>query len=148
MAKRLLPTLLTVLALAVALCSCGAGGSTATPGTTVMRHAEPRHGSTLLPGVAGKGGFVEPETYRLSVDGDLIGQELDWHSWGEAKAVAFGTLVEHPASGLLDKFSGSITASAPRTCLGARYYTEVFPHLPKQADFVPTEPTRLTTPCD
>ena len=148
MPKRLLPVLLAALALAVVLASCGGGGTTTITEKTVMRHAEPQHGNTLLPAVAGQGGIAKPATYSLSVDDDLIGKELSWHGWGEAKAVAFGTMVEHPASGLVDKFSGSVTASAPVKCDGADYYTEVFAHLPPQADFVPTEPTKLTTPCD
>jgi hypothetical protein len=92
-------------------------------------------------------GSVEPTTYDFSADGDLSAKSLDWHSWGEAKATAFGTIVERPASGLVDTFSGSVTASAPRSCHGAGYYTEVFAHVPPQADFVPTEPTKLVTPC-
>jgi hypothetical protein len=127
------------------LASCGGGGASTTE--TVMRHAKKQAGPTYLPDVATTKHFVEPATYSFSVDGDLIGKNLDWHGWGEAKATAFGTLAERPASGLVDTFSGSVTASAPRTCNGARYYTEVFPHLPPQADFVPTEPTKLSTPC-
>ncbi|HEX4751371.1 MAG TPA: hypothetical protein VH268_00615, partial [Solirubrobacterales bacterium] len=125
MPNRLLPALLAALALAVVLASCG-GGTTTITEKTVMRHAELQHGNTLLPGVAGHGGFVKPATYSFSVDGDLIGKELTWHSWGEAKAVAFGTMVERPASDLVDTFAGSVTASAPRKCHGATYYTEVF----------------------
>jgi hypothetical protein len=147
MPKRLLPALLAALALAVVLASCGGGGTTTVTEKTVMRHAEPKHGETLLPTISGQGGLVEPTTYSFSVDGDLIGKELNWHSWGEAKAVAFGTMIEHPASGLVDRFAGSVTASAPRKCHGATFYTEVFAHLPPRADFVPTEPTKLETPC-
>jgi hypothetical protein len=147
MPKRFLPALLAALALAVALASCGGGGTTTITEKTVMRKAQPQSGQTFLPDVATTHHFVEPATYRFSVDGDLIAKGLEWHGWGEAKATAFGTLAEHPASGLVDTFSGSVVASAPRTCNGARYYTEVMAHLPKQADFVPTEPTKLTTPC-
>jgi hypothetical protein len=147
MSKRLLPALLAALALGVVLASCGGGGTTTVTEKTVMRKAQPQSGKTYLPDVAGASHLVEPSTYRFSVDGDLIGKNLDWHSWGEGKAVAFGTLIERPASGLVDTFSGSVTASAPRVCSGASYYTEVFAHLPPQADFVPTEPTKLTTPC-
>jgi hypothetical protein len=143
MPKRLLPA----LALTVALASCGGGGTT-TITRTVMRKAQPAAGTTFLPAIATGSYLVKPATYSFSVDGDLTGRSLDWHSWGEARATAFGTLVERPASGLRDSFSGSVTASAPRACKGATYYTEVFPHLPVQADFVPTEPTKLTTPCD
>jgi hypothetical protein len=146
MAKRLLPALLPALALAVTLASCGGGGTT-TITRTVMRKSQPAGGTTFLPAVAAGSYFVKPATYSFSVDDDLIGKSLGWHSWGEAKATAFGTLVERPASGLRDTFSGSVTASAPRTCKGATYYTEIFPHLPAQADFVPTEPTKLATPC-
>jgi hypothetical protein len=145
MPRRLLPALAAALALALA--ACGGGGTTTNTGTTVMRHAEPRHGETLIPAVSGHGAFVKPASYSFSVDNNLVGKELSWHSWGEAKATAFGTLVERPASGLKDTFSGSVTASAPKTCHGATYYTEVFPHLPSQADYVPTEPTKLDTPC-
>ncbi|HVW48278.1 MAG TPA: hypothetical protein VHA76_14575 [Solirubrobacterales bacterium] len=148
MAQRLLLTLSAALALGACLAACGGGGSGTTAEKTVMRHSEPRHGDTLIPAVGGQGAFVKPANYSLSVDGDLVGKELDWHGWGEAKAVAFGTLVERPASGLKDTFDGSVTASAPKQCKGATYYTEVFPHLPPQADFVPTEPTKLSTPCD
>ncbi len=147
MPKRLLLVLLAALALAVVLASCGGGGSSSGGEQTVMRKAHRGTGKTYLPDVTGSH-FVEPSTYRFSVDGDLIGKSLAWHGWGEAKATAFGTLVERPASGLVDSFSGSVTASAPRQCQGATYYTEVFPHLPSQADFVPTEPTKLSTPCD
>jgi hypothetical protein len=143
MSKRVLPALLATLALAVALASCGGAGTTT---VTVMRRAEPSPGTTLLPFVGGKGAAVEPVTYPFSAD-DLIAKSLEWHSWGEAKATAFGTIAERPASGLVDTFSGSVTASAPRKCKGALYYTEVFAHVPAQADFVPTEPTKLTTPC-
>jgi hypothetical protein len=145
MSKRLF--LILPAALAVALAACGGGSST--PSTeTAMRHSEPQHGETLLPAVGGQGAFVKPANYSFSVDGDLVGKELAWHGWGEAKATAFGTLVERPASGLKDTFAGSVTASAPKKCQGATYYTQVFPHLPPQADFVPTEPTKLFTPCD
>jgi hypothetical protein len=148
MPQRLLPALLAALALAVVLASCGGGGTTTITEKTVMRKAQPGSATTYLPDVATSRHFIKPATYRFSVDGDLIAKELDWHGWGEATATAFGTLAEHPANGLVDTFSGSVTASAPRSCNGARYYTEVMAHLPKQADFVPTEPTKLTTPCD
>jgi hypothetical protein len=148
MPKRLLPIVAAALALIVALASCGGGGSTTITEKTVMRHAQPQSGPTFLPDVATTRHFVKPATYRFSVDGDLIAKGLEWHGWGEAKATAFGTIDERPASGLVDTFSGSVTASAPRTCEGARYYTEVIAHVPKQADFVPTEPTKLSTPCD
>ena len=148
MPNRLLLALLAALALAVALAACGGGGTTTVHEKTVMRHSEPQHGETLLPAVSGQGTFVKPANYSFSVDGDLVGKELTWHGWGEAKATAFGTLVERPASGLKDTFNGSVTASAPQKCQGATYYTQVFPHLPPQADFVPTEPTKLSTPCD
>jgi hypothetical protein len=147
MPKRLLPAPLAALALAVVLASCGGGGTTTVTVTTVMREAQPASGETFLPDTTGAK-FVKPSAYRFSVDGDLVGRSLEWHGWGEPKATAFGTLVERPASGLVDTFSGSVTASAPRKCQGATYYTEVFAHLPAQADFVPTEPTQLSTPCD
>jgi hypothetical protein len=143
MPKRLLPA--PLVAFALALASCGGGGGTAT--VTVMRHARPAAGKTLLPSVAESRAVVKPTTYRLSADGDLIAKNLEWHGWGEAKATAFGTIAERPASGLVDTFAGSVTASAPRHCHGALYYTEVFAHVPAQADFVPTEPTKLITPC-
>ena len=145
-ARRFLPVALAALALAVALTSCGGGNTTTIIEKTVMRKAHPNAGRTLLPDAVG-GKFVEPATYRFSADGDLIGKSLDWHGWGEAKATAFGKLEERSANGLVDTFAGSVTASAPVACQGARYYTEVFAHLPPQADFVPTEPTKLSTPC-
>lgn len=148
MRKRLILGPLAALALAVALASCEGGGTTTGHETTVMRKSQPRSGATYLPDVATTRRFVKPVTYSFSVDGDLIAKNLDWHGWGEATATAFGTIAEHPASGLVDTFSGSVTASAPVTCKGATYYTEVFAHVPKQADFVPTEPTKLDTPCD
>lgn len=146
-ANRLLPAFLAALALTVALAACGGGGSSTVTEKTVMRHSEPQHGETLIPAVSGQGAFVKPANYTLDVDGNLVGNELAWHGWGEPKATAFGTLVERPANGLKDTFNGSVTASAPKTCHGATYYTQVFPHLPPQADFVPTEPTKLSTPC-
>jgi len=148
MPKRLLPALLAALALAIALASCGGGDTTTVIEKTVMRKAQPNPGPTFLPDATTTRRFVEPAVYRFSVDGDLVAKGLEWHGWGETKATAFGTIAERPASGLVDTFSGSVTASAPRTCHGARYYTEVFAHVPRQADFVPTEPTKLTTPCD
>jgi hypothetical protein len=147
MSKRLLPALVAALLLAVVLASCG-GGSDSNSTETVMQHAKKKSGQTFLPDVATGRRFVEPATYSFSVDGDLVAKSLDWHGWGEAKATAFGTMAEHPASGLIDTFQGSVTASAPKACQGAIYYTEVFAHVPKQADFVPTEPTKLSTPCD
>lgn len=146
MPKRLLPVLLAALALAVVLASCGGGGGSSATTKTVMRKSQLAAGTTYLPDVTGRN-FVKPPSYGFGGDGDLTATKLDWHGWGEAKATAFGTLAEHPANGLIDTFSGSITASAPKTCKGARYYTEVMAHLPKQADFVPTEPTKLPTPC-
>ena len=145
-ARALLTGAVAAGTLALALASCGSGTTTVIE-KTVMREAKPAPGTTYLPDVNGRR-FVEPPAYRFSVDGDLIGKGLKWHGWGEAKATAFGTMVERPASGLVDTFQGSVTASAPETCQGATYYTQVFPHLPKQADFVPTEPTKLYTPCD
>jgi hypothetical protein len=147
MRRRLLTGLVAALALAVALSSCG-GGSSSSSTRTVMRHAKKKSGQAFLPDVATSRRFVEPATYSFSVDGDLTAKNLEWHGWGEAKATAFGTLTERPASGLVDTFQGSVTATAPKACQGATYYTEVFAHLPKQADFVPTEPTKLSTPCD
>jgi hypothetical protein len=143
--KLLLPA--SFVALALALSSCGGGGSTTATGKTVMRHAKPGSTPTYLPAVAGGRSTVEPTTYSLSVDGDAVAKSLEWHGWGEAKATGFGTIAERPASGLVDTFSGSLTASKPRACEGARYYTEIFAHVPPQADFVPTEPTKLSTPC-
>jgi hypothetical protein len=148
MPKRLLPILAAALALAIVLASCGGGGSTSSTTETVMHHAKKKSGQTFLPDVATNQRYIEPATYSFSVDGDLVAKSLEWHGWGEAKATAFGTIAEHPASGLVDTFQGSVTASAPKTCQGATYYTEVFAHVPKQADFVPTEPTKLSTPCD
>ena len=145
-ARRLLPAALAALALAVALASCGGGGTTTIIEKTVMRESHPSAGTTFLPDVLG-GKFVEPATYRFSADGDLIGKSLGWHGWGEAKATAFGKLEERSANGLVDTFTGSVTASSPRRCQGATYYTEVLAHLPPQADFVPTEPTKLQSPC-
>jgi hypothetical protein len=147
MPTRLLPALLAALALAVVLASCGGGGSSTVTEKTVMRKSQPGSGTTYLPDVTGRN-FVKPASYGFGGDGDLLANKLDWHGWGEATATAFGTIAEHPANGLVDTFSGSVTASAPKACKGARYYTEVMAHLPKQADFVPTEPTKLTTPCD
>lgn len=147
MPKRLLPAFVAALALALVLASCG-GGDSSSNTETVMKHAKKKSGQTFLPEVAGSRRFVEPATYSFSVDGDLVAKNLNWHGWGEAKANAFGTLDEHPASGLVDTFQGSVTASAPKTCQGATYYTQVFAHVPKTADFVPTEPTKLATPCD
>lgn len=146
MSRRLLPVLLAALALGVVLASCGGGTSSSTQ-QTVMRKADPGPGKTYLPDVTGRN-FVEPASYGFGGDGDMTATKLDWHSWGEAKATAFGTISQHPANGLVDSYSGSVTASAPKTCKGARYYTEVMAHLPKQADYVPTEPTHLKTPCD
>jgi hypothetical protein len=146
--RRLLPASLAALALALVLASCGGGGSSTTAtGQTVMRKAHPGSGKTYLPDPSGRN-FVKPAAYGFGGDGDLTATKLDWHGWGEAKATAFGTIAEHPASGLTDTFAGSVTASAPRRCKGATYYTEVIAHLPKQADFVPNEPTKLKTPCD
>src|ERR1700744_6481173 len=148
MPKRTLLAFVAAFALAFALASCGGGGTPTITEKTIIKRRAPRTGSTFLPDIATNRHFVEPATYSFSVDGDLVAKRLDWHSWGEDKAVAFGTIAEHPANGLVDTFSGSVTASAPRTCNGARYYTEVMAHVPKQADLVPTEPTQLSTPCD
>jgi hypothetical protein len=146
--RRLLPALLTALALVVALTSCGGGGSSTTATQqTVMRKSNPGGGTTYLPDPSGRN-FVKPTSYSFGGDGDLTATKLDWHGWGEAKTTAFGTIAEHPANGLVDTFSGSVTASAPKQCKGATYYTQVIAHLPKQADFVPSEPTQLKTPCD
>jgi hypothetical protein len=133
--------------LAVVLASCGGGGTTTVTEKTIMRDTLVAP-ETLLPDIATNHLFEKPATYRFSVDGDLVGRGLHWHGWGAPRTVAFGTLVERPASGLEDTFSGSVTASAPVKCHGHAYYTRIFPHLPKQADFIPTEPTKLSTPCD
>ena len=83
-----------------------------------MRKSQPGAGPTYLPDVARPRKFVKPASYSFSVDGDLVAKNLEWHGWGEAKATAFGTIAEQPASGLLDTFPGSVTASAPRACKG------------------------------
>lgn len=151
---RLLPALLAALALGVVLASCGGGdtGSTAPQAATASKaatgKAQRRSSRTYLPAATSGRRLVEPRTYRFSIDGNLIARGLEWHRWGKARAVAFGRIVERPASGLVDTFAGRVTATAPRACNGARYYTEVMAHPPKQADYVPTEPTRLATPCD
>jgi hypothetical protein len=146
--RRLLPTLLAALALAVVLASCGGGGSTTVIHEhTVMKKAQPAKGKMYLPDVLGKNS-VKPAKYSFSVDGDLVGTSLDWHGWGEAKATAFGKLEERSANGLVDTFDGSVTASKPVRCKGATYYTRVMAHVPPQANFVPSGPTKLDTPCD
>jgi hypothetical protein len=146
--RRLLPILAAALVLAIALASCGGGGTTTvTERTEILREAKPAKGKMYLPDVIGKR-FVKPVRYSFSADGDLIGTSLDWHGWGEAKATAFGKLEERSANGLVDTFSGSVTASKPIRCKGATYYTRVMAHVPPQANFVPTEPTKLDTPCD
>jgi hypothetical protein len=144
--RRLFPALLAALALAVALTSCGSGGTSTIQKKTYFK-AKKEEG-TYLPEVATGHPLVRPPTYRFSVDGDLVAKDLRWGVWGPSLATASGTLVERPASGLVDTFSGRVVASQPRRCRGATYYTEVFAHLPPQADFVPTEPTKLSTPCD
>jgi hypothetical protein len=147
--KRLLPALLAAAALAVVLASCGGGGNSTVTKTTMMMLHKSQRGpqGTYLPDVTGRN-FVKPSSYSFGGDGNLTATKLEWHGWGEAKATAFGTIAEHPANGLVDTFSGSVTASAPKVCKGARYYTKVMAHLPKQADYVPTKPTKLPTPCD
>jgi hypothetical protein len=147
MPRRILPALIAALALAVVLTSCGGGDNSTITERTVMGKARPAAGKTYLPDASGRP-FVKPPAYRFPGDGELTAERLRWHGWGEAKATAFGTIAEHPANGLVDTFSGSVTASAPRRCKGATYYTKVIAHLPKQADYVPTEPTKLKTPCD
>jgi hypothetical protein len=145
--RRLLPTLFAALALAVVLASCGGGSTTIIHEHTVMKKATPAAGPTYLPDVVGNRS-MKPANYNFSADGDLVGRGLAWHGWGEAKATAFGKLEERSANGLVDTFSGSVTVSKPVKCKGATYYTQVMAHLPPQADFVPTEPTTLSTPCD
>ncbi len=147
MPRRLVLALSAALALAVVLASCGGGSGSTLTERTVMRKSHPGSGTTYLPDVTGRN-FVKPATYGFGGDGNLTATKLAWHGWGEAKAAAFGTIAEHPAGGLVDTFSGSVVASAPEACKGARYYTEVIARVPKQADFVPTEPTKLKTPCD
>jgi hypothetical protein len=144
--RKLLPALLAALALAVVLAACGGGGSSSVTERTVMKKSQPGSGTTYLPDVTGRN-FVKPTSYSFGGDGNLTATKLQWHGWGEAKATAFGTIAEHPANGLVDTFDGSVTASAPKSCKGGRYYTEVIAHVPKQADFVPSEPTKLKTPC-
>ncbi len=147
MRRRLVPALLAALALAIVLASCGGGSTTTVKEQTVMRRAKQQATQTLLPEAGGKP-QVKPTTYRFQSEGNMLSaKELAWHAWGEPKATAFGKLVEKPASGLEDTFNGSVTASAPQLCNGAMYYTQILAHLPKQADFVPTEPTELETPC-
>jgi hypothetical protein len=145
--RRLFAVLLAALALAVVLASCGGGGSSSSGRETIMKKSQPGAGRTYLPDPSGRN-FVKPASYGFGGDGDMTATKLDWHGWGESKATAFGTISQHPANGLVDSYSGSVTASAPKTCKGARYYTRVMAHLPKQADYVPTEPTQLKTPCD
>jgi hypothetical protein len=147
-ARRFLTIGPAALALAIVLASCGGGGSTTvTERTEILREAKPAKGRMFLPDVLGKNS-VKPAKYSFSVDGDLVGTSLDWHGWGEAKATAFGKLEERSANGLVDTFSGSVTASKPVRCKGATYYTRVMAHVPPQANFVPGGPTKLDTPCD
>ena len=140
-----LPALALVLVLALA--SCG-GGSTTTaerPATATNSRKAPL--PLFLPDVTGRR-LVKPRTYSVTVDGDLVMKNLSWRGWGGASAKATGKAEERPASGLVDTFSGSIRASKPRICRGARYYTEVAVTVPPQAPYVPSAPTRLRTPCE
>jgi hypothetical protein len=147
-ARRLIPTALAALVAAVVLASCGGGGTTTIhERTEILREAKPKQGKMYLPDVLGNRA-VKPAKYSFSADGDLVGTSLDWHGWGEAKATAFGKLEERSANGLVDTFSGSVTASKPVRCKGATYYTRVMAHVPPQAAFVPSGPTKLSTPCD
>ena len=140
--RLLLPAL--ALAVALALASCGGGSTTTVERTvTVMKTRQP---PTLLPDVLGRN-HVEPTTYSFSADGDLVMAKLRWQDWGKGRARARGRIDEHPASGLTDSFAGSMEAFAPVSCRGRRYYTEVFAEVPPQAPFVPSEPTKLDTPC-
>lgn len=145
--QRLFPTLVATLALAVVLASCGGDDGTTATQRAPTHEARPASGRTYLPDLSGRP-FVKPAGYAFGGDGNLTATKLDWRGWGKATATASGTIAEHPASGLVDTYDGRVTASVPRTCNGARYYTEVMAHVPKQADFVPTEPTKLATPCD
>jgi hypothetical protein len=142
-ARLLLPAL--ALLFAGALASCG-GGSTTTVERTVKVMKTRKAPATLLPDVLGQN-HVEPPTYSFSADGDLVMKNLRWQDWGQSRARARGRIDEHPASGLIDSFTGSIEAFAPVNCHGRRYYTEVFARVPPQAPFVPEGPTKLATPC-
>lgn len=143
-ARLLLPALAAAIALALA--SCG-GGSTTTVERTVTVMKTRQAPTTLLPDVLGQN-HVEPTNYSFSADGDLTMANLRWRDWGQSRAHARGRVDEHPASGLLDSFAGSMEAFAPVRCHGRRYYTEVFAKVPPQAPFVPERPTKLDTPCD
>lgn len=143
-ARLLLPAL--ALPVVLVLASCG-GGSTTTVERTVTVMKTRQAPSTFLPDVLGQN-HVEPLTYSFSADGDLVMKNLHWQAWGRSRAHARGRIDEHPASGLVDSFSGSMEAFAPVSCHGRRYYTEVFAKVPPQAPFVPGSPTKLETPCD
>lgn len=142
--RLLLP--LAALVGALVLASCGGGSTTTVERTVTVMKTRKAPAAVFLPDVTGRH-LVKPRTYSLSVDGDLVMKNLSWKGWGGASATATGKAQERPASGLVDTFSGSIRASKPRVCAGARYYTEVTVRVPPQAPLVPTEPTRLETPC-
>ena len=132
---------------------CGEGdGTTTTPTTTAgvsgaTGPAEPlAGGDAFIRDLTGQE-FSEPEEFRFSVNGDLIGSGLSWTGWGEDEAEGTGELrfvdsqTEPPAT-----LPGVVTLSALAACDGRNYYT----HAEVDADNPPFEPNPLDypTPCE
>ena len=149
---RRLASALAALAL-LGAAGCGDGDettSTVTVGASgasgVAGPAEPSPtGEAFIRDLTGQE-FSEPEEFRFSVNGDLIGTDLSWTGWGDAEAEGAGELrfvdsqTEPPVS-----VPGVVTFTVLSECEGRNYYT----HAEVDADNAPFQPTPLDypTPC-
>ena len=90
----------------------------------------------------------EPSTFAFSVDGDLVGQDLQWSGWGSDPATATGTLVERTGGSLKTvPVEGTVTLRGLTDCRGARYYARANVTVPASAPFQPGAIT-LGSPCE
>jgi hypothetical protein len=139
------------LVVAGTLAGCG-GGSTTTviqqvPATTEGTTTQPASGNVLIEDIPGNKGS-EPSQFAFSQDGDLVGKNLQWSSWGSSVATAKGDFVfsPRPVGSQTTTVSGTLTASGLKPCRGASYYTTVQVSFDGATPFKPDLPI-LLTPC-
>jgi hypothetical protein len=151
------PGLVAVPAAVLALAGCGGGdGSTTTViQTTTTAPVQPTTTETAATPVASV--FVQtidgqrsaqPSEIPFSVNGDLVGTDLQWSDWGSDSATAQGTFVfdaaphTNPTS-----VPGTLTVSGLVACADEGYYTSARLSFTQQPPFQPQVPS-FTVPCD
>jgi hypothetical protein len=139
---------------AAALAASGCGGSTTTVINKTVTQAQTSTASTTSDPTKvfmmnlGSQRFVAPSDFSFSVDGDFVGENLNWTNWGDPTTIGTGTISErdYPSNRRV-KFPGTIKLTGLQACKGAQYYTHATAPVPSSAPFKPDLSHSLAIPC-